>query len=193
MSMLLFAEKGRVVSAGSRIYLGGASGVGKTSVARVLGKRLNLPVYEVEARECWEKPAGVERQKCFAMHFFERMRKGPGVYTNHLIAVYGYTRAMGVEGELVDELRIGTEMFRDKLVVLAIRDKDEMLRRILERYSKDRDRSRNVVEKEIDLHYTAQKFIIDFAVELGVPVIYMDGKSVEEVAKKVINVIHGTP
>lgn len=188
MSLLIAREKPETILRRAKLFLGGASGVGKTTVANEIGKLFNIPVYEVEARECWSKPIGVERQRCFGETFMKKMNQGPGIYTNHIIAVYGYTLAMGVK-ELKEELRYATILTSKGLVLLTLNDKDEMKRRILEREKKDTERKRNIVEKMIDLHYNAQKYMIDLAVEIGVPILDTSGKTVKDVVKEVISLL----
>jgi len=177
-----------IVLSGEKIYLGGASGAGKTTVANSIGRLFNIPVYEVEARECWSKPVGIERQRCFGEQFMKKMNRGPGIYTNHVIAVYGYTLAMGLT-ELENELRFASMMKKDRLILLTINDKEEMKKRIEERERKDKQRKENAVEKMIELHYTAQKYMVELAMEIGVPVIDTSRKKIADVVIEVVSAL----
>ena len=170
-----------------KIYLGGVSGVGKSTVAKILSSKLNLPLHEVEARDCWSM-SGQYRQRCFAIKFIRLMNFGHGVYTNHVISVYGYTVAMGVE-ELIEEVKIVSMVNRRGLVVLAVNDPRELKNRIEKRLRNDRERGDNRTENNIDLHIKAQQYIIELANTIKIPVLYTDNKTPDDVAEEIIKTI----
>jgi len=171
-----------------KIYLGGASGVGKSTVAMKIAKIINLPVFEVEAKNCWNKPVGIIRQKCFAYEFVRKMFYGDGIYTNHIIAVYGYTMVMGIKG-LKEELETATLLNKNNLILLSLKDKNEMRKRIKMRKKLDKDREQNIVEDMIDIHYKAQQYMIDFALKNNIPIVYTDNKTVDDIAIEIMKLM----
>ena len=171
-------------SSNVKIYLGGVSGVGKSTVARIISSKTKLPVYEVEARKCWNM-GGKYRQRCFATKFINLMNQGNGIYTNHIISVYGYTMAMGLE-EFAEEVKIVSMVNRRGLVILAISDPEELIRRIGTRIKTDEERKNNNTEENVELHVKAQNYIVELANIIKVPVVYTDNKTPEEVAIEVM-------
>lgn len=167
-----------------RLYLAGAAGAGKTTVAQILGKRLGLPVHEVEARECWPLADVDEREECFARVFEERMLRGNGVYSNHLLTVYGYAVALGASPWVAETALRRAALYSPVVVLVA--GPECLRRRIASRMERERDRRLNVVEGEIETHLRAQAVIVDAARELGIPVLDTSHVDPEDVAGKVL-------
>ena len=153
--------------------MAGVSGSGKSSFARVIGRIYRVPVHEVEARECWSIMPGLGRQECFARAFIDKMEQGAGVYTNHLLTVYGYTAAMlGSEHPLARRLKNIVERRGDPVIVLVV-GRGTLEERIVRRLETDSQRSTNTTETNIKLHLNAQKHILDYARQHSLPTISM--------------------
>ena len=151
--------------------MAGVSGSGKSSFARVIARIYRVPVHEVEARECWSIMPGLERQECFARVFIDKMERGAGVYTNHLLTVYGYTAALlGAGHPLALRLKTIVERRGDPIIVLVV-DREMLEERIARRLETDKQRSTNTIETDIELHLTAQKHILDYARQHAIPAI----------------------
>jgi len=171
------------------VYLAGVAGVGKSTAGRIVAKMLSLPFYEVEARECWRQPPGPTRQECFLQRFLDLMGQGVGVYSNHVLAVYGYSAALlGPDDPVTVRARWYSESLRDGVVVLYVDDKEVLWERIRRRMVRDEERGDNVVEKMLDVHLRAQEFILDFAEHHAIPTINTTRMTPEEVAYAILEV-----
>lgn len=163
------------------VALAGVSGVGKSTVARILERVLGYPVVEVEARECWSYPVGVRRQACFARKFASIIGKREAIYTNSVYSVAAYTLAMKIKPEFEISEPCRT-------VVLAVSDPDELARRIIARSVHDKQRMFNITEFDVGLHWEAQLRLLRIAAERGLPVVWSDEKPVK-VAETVVKVL----
>ena len=136
------------------LFFAGVAGVGKTTVARLLSDWLGMDYFSVEAVGCWGLPVGLGRQSCFLREFRKSLSRGEGIYDNHFLSVYAYSKAMGVDG--LDTSFLGG----DEHVIVLTAFGDALRDRILSRLRNDGLRKTNVVESDIRLHFTAQRHLL---------------------------------
>jgi len=137
------------------VYLAGPAGAGKRAVASALGSSMGVPVHVVEAQVCLAIPPGPRRQECFATAFMQGMHKGPGVYSNHLLSVYGYSMALGLydhAAEVEDLIRLHAA----RVVLLAA--PPHALRK-------------SEAGLGPEAHAAAQTYMVELARRLGYPVV----------------------
>ena len=170
-----------------RIYIAGAAGSGKSTTGRIVSRKIGIPFHEVEARKCWRYTDIVIRQRCFLSEFKKKMSKGDGIYSNHLLSVYGYSIALGLPVDLADSIVREEREYRP--VILFVVSREELRRRILGRMTIDDERRTNWVESMIDVHMFAQDVMLKYARINGIPIIDTSNKSVDTVAKEVLSVI----
>ena len=171
-----------------RIVLAGVAGVGKTTVAKLLARKLGLPYRSVEAPKCWPLSDPLERQLCFLCSFQRKLRRGPGIYDNSMLTVAAYSaiyNSTATYGVAVAALAIAkTETSR---IVLAARPRT--LRERIVRRLEDPQRQLSAIEQRIDLHIAAQQTLLRFAKSLDNPVIWTDDKPAETVASEVMKLM----
>ena len=167
------------------LFFAGVAGVGKTTVARLLSDWLGMDYFSVEAVGCWGLPAGRVRQECFLREFRKALGRGEGIYDNHLLSVYAYSRAMGVE---LDSNHLNDD---DHVIVLTAFG-DALRNRILGRLGNDGLRRSNVVEPDIRLHFRTQRRLLSLASRRpNTVVLDTTGLSPTDVGLMVIHVLTG--
>lgn len=169
------------------MYIAGIAGSGKTTVGKIVSEKLGVPFHEVEARECWKYRNIVIRQKCFLEEFRSKMDKDNGIYSNHLLSVYGYSIALGLPGDVADSILVEEKKYRP--VVLFVVSREELRRRILDRMTIDAERRMNWVESMIDVHMFAQEAMLKYAKINDIPIIDTSNKPVEAVVDELLSLI----
>jgi len=172
-----------------RLCFAGAAATGKTTTARLLSRRLGLPWFEVEAEKCWSLSAPRERQRCFLKEFKSILsRPAPGFYSNHLLTVYAYSKALGANDVAAEALSHALHEARGLLVVL-VADGNAIMERITRRLEAAVQRRKNVVEEVYTLHLRAQEVLVDAAHRHGIPIIDTTNTNPSRVVDKVVSLL----
>ena len=185
------------------IIIEGVSGVGKSTVARLLARRLGMPLNEVDAPECWGLGLP-ERQECFLARFVLALREG--VNTNGLLTVAAYSMAFAemawntvahgyayVLSSLARTARaVAASLAQRASVVVFYAEPAELHQRRRGKYCAAGDgefHPSSPIDCNPVVHELAQRRLLEMAATLSIPVIDTTGKTPEDVAAVVVHVV----
>ena len=158
-----------------RLFPAGVAAAGKPPRARLYSRLYGTAWYEVEARRCWPVAGPEARQRCFLREFIRILRRGgAGAYSNHLLTVYAYSRALGVAEvaeEALEATRAQLEDHSDAGLVVLAASPEALRARIAARLAAEGERRANVVEGAIRLHLEAQRLLLEAARRLHLAVL----------------------
>jgi thymidylate kinase len=146
-----------------------------------------LAMVEVEAPKCWPL-AGSERQRCFLREFENRVSaRGSAVFSSSILSVYGYSLALGEEKVALEALeKLNERVAKGSYLVLLTASPAVLAKRITRRLQVEQSRARNILEKELTVHITAQKYMVEAAEKIGLPIIDTSLDPPKIVAEKVL-------
>jgi len=173
-----------------KILLAGPSGVGKTTVAKILAKRLGARYVEVLTDECRRLSDPVKRQICFFDVVGRGVIDAKGfpfdlVLDNAMLSVYGYTMAIardtmvGRSAAWIEWAKWEAENFR--VVLLIVKSRKVLAERIAKR-----QRKTDPYENKLRIHMSAQRYMVTLARRLGIPIVDTTEKTPEGVAEEVL-------